>query len=201
MTQPEDPSIARENVGSPPAKASRRGLLAVLAAGAGAVGLGLAAQRWMASRQPASPTVSAVETPPTEDWWSLSFETPDGSVLKLSDLRGKPLVLNFWATWCPPCVKELPDLERFWQAHQAKGWQVVGLAVDGPTPVRTYLAKQPLSFPIGLAGLDGSALARRLGNDKGGLPFTIVADASGRIAHRHLGASTYDDMVRWAAET
>ena len=198
MTSRPTPPDSATQAAVPPGSARRR-LFAGLAVGAAAAGLGLAAQRWMEGRRPvsASPASDGL-APAADDWWALSFDTPDGSVLKLADLRGKPLVINFWATWCPPCVKELPDLERFWQAHRAQGWQVIGLAVDGPTLVRTFLAKQALSFPIGLAGLDGSALARRLGNEKGGLPFTLVVGADGHIQHRHLGASSYEDMLRWA---
>ncbi|MBC7717365.1 MAG: TlpA family protein disulfide reductase, partial [Pseudorhodobacter sp.] len=81
----------------------------------------------------------------------------------MADLRGKPLLLNFWATWCPPCVKEMPLLDAFYQTHRARGWQVVGLAVDSPTPVRAFLERVPVSFPIGLAGMEGSELSRALG--------------------------------------
>jgi thiol-disulfide isomerase/thioredoxin len=84
-----------------------------------------------------------------------------------------PLVLNFWATWCPPCIKEMPALDRFREPCGTR-WEVVGLAVDGPTPVREFLQRVPVSFPIGLAGFGGADLGKRLGNQTGGLPFTVV---------------------------
>ena len=132
-----------------------------------------------------------------DDFWSLRFERPEGGELALTSLRGRPIVLNFWATWCPPCLKEMPDLDRLHQAHAASGLQIVGLAVDGPTPVRQFLARQPVRFAIGLAGLDGADLSRRLGNSNGGLPFTVVFDRQGRLRHRKLGQTHYDELTRW----
>lgn len=131
------------------------------------------------------------------DFWSLRFERPEGGELALASLRGRPIVLNFWATWCPPCLKEMPDLDRLHGVHAAQGLQVVGLAVDGPTPVRQFLARQPVRFAIGLAGLDGTELSRRLGNSNGGLPFTVVFDGQGRLRHRKLGQTSYEELDRW----
>ncbi|HZE92712.1 MAG TPA: TlpA disulfide reductase family protein [Rhizobacter sp.] len=112
-------------------------------------------------------------------------------------LRGKPLLLNFWATWCPPCVKEMPMLDAFYREQAAKGWQVLGLAVDNPMPVREFLAKLPVSFPVGLAGLGGVELSRRLGNALGGMPFTVVFDRSGTTSLHKTGALTPNDLSDW----
>jgi thiol-disulfide isomerase/thioredoxin len=133
------------------------------------------------------------------DFWSLRFERPEGGELVLATLRGQPLLLNFWATWCPPCVTEMPMLDAFQRAQRERGWHVVGLAVDGPTPVRDFLRQRPMGFAIGLAGLDGVELARDLGNISGGLPFTVVVGRSGRAEHRKLGALGDADLARWAA--
>ena len=78
---------------------------------------------------------------------------------------------------------------------------MVGIAVDGPTPVREFLTRMPLSFPIGLAGLEGTDLSRSLGNSSGALPFTVVFDAQGRVKHRKLGATNQDELAQWAATT
>jgi thiol-disulfide isomerase/thioredoxin len=107
--------------------------------------------------------------------------------------------MNFWATWCPPCVKEMPLLDQFHRQHRAAGWQVVGLAVDGPTPVRQFLARVPVGFAIGLAGFDGTELSRRLGNERGALPFTVVFGKEGRVLHRKLGEVTPEELATWAA--
>jgi thiol-disulfide isomerase/thioredoxin len=129
--------------------------------------------------------------------WALSFDTPGGSTLKMADLRGRPLLLNFWATWCPPCIDELPLLDSFYRKNAPNGWQVVGLAIDQPTSVRTFLARTPLSFPVGLAGLDGPGLSRTLGNLAGGLPFTVVLSGTGQVLQRRMGRVTASDLDQW----
>lgn len=158
---------------------------AVAAAAAGA-GLHL----WRRDR------AAAAALPP--DFWALRFEQPGGGELALADQRGQPLLLNFWATWCPPCVTEMPMLDAFHRSHRDRGWRVVGLAVDGPTPVREFLQRRPMGFAIGLAGLTGVELTRQLGNASGGLPFTIVIGRSGGVHERKLGALTEADLSRWA---
>jgi thiol-disulfide isomerase/thioredoxin len=132
--------------------------------------------------------------------WNLQFDRPEGGSLALAGLRGQPLLLNFWATWCAPCVKEMPLLDAFQRAHQPAGWRVVGLAVDGPTPVREFLQKLPVTFPIGLAGLTGVDLARSLGNERGGLPFSAVFDRDGRVIARKLGSIAEQDLASWVQQ-
>ncbi|MGA8513867.1 MAG: TlpA disulfide reductase family protein, partial [Burkholderiaceae bacterium] len=110
-----------------------------------------------------------------------------------------PLVLNFWATWCPPCVEELPLLEAFYKLNAAKNWQVIGIAVDNAKAVKQFLGKMPLSFPTPVAGLAGTELSRSLGNVSGGLPFTVVFDASGQVALRHIGKLSAAQVDRFTA--
>ncbi len=129
--------------------------------------------------------------------WSLNLNTPAGTELALSSLRGRPLLVNFWATWCPPCVEEMPLLDRFFRENSASGWNVLGLAIDQPSSVRQFLTRTPVSFPIGLAGLEGTELGRSLGNQTGGLPFTVVIDAKGLIRQRKMGQVTPAELDRW----
>jgi thiol-disulfide isomerase/thioredoxin len=157
--------------------------VAVAAAAAGVGG-------WVATADPSEPAPAG--------FWDLKFERPEGGTLALSSLRGGPLLVNFWATWCAPCITELPLLDAFAKQQAAAGWKLVGLAVDAPTPVRRFVAERPLSFPVGLAGLDGTQLGRVLGNQQGGLPFSVVFDRQGRIVARKLGAVHPPDLERWA---
>jgi thiol-disulfide isomerase/thioredoxin len=161
-----------------------------VAAGALAAGAGVAWWRFLPTEL--APTAEAA-------FWANAFDTPSGDgVVTLADWRGKPLLVNFWATWCPPCVEELPMLNAFHAAQSPRGWQVVGLAVDQPSAVRTFLQKLPLSFPVGMAGLAGTELSRSLGNATGGLPFTVVFDAQGLVVHRKIGQVSESDLVQWA---
>jgi thiol-disulfide isomerase/thioredoxin len=130
--------------------------------------------------------------------WSLDFETPGPSRLMMATLRGQPLVLNFWATWCPPCVREMPVLDRFYRVHRAAGWQVLGLAADNAGPVRKFLTDTPVTFPIALAGFEGISLSRRLGNVNGGLPYTVVYGREGQVLQQHIGETRYEQLEAWA---
>ncbi|HOB92922.1 MAG TPA: TlpA disulfide reductase family protein [Aquabacterium sp.] len=164
---------------------------------AAAIGGAGVAWRRQPAPGPATPEIAA-DDPAVLALWDLRLDRPEGGELALATLRGKPLVLNFWATWCPPCLREMPALDRFHRAFSPKGWQVLGIAIDGPTPVRNWLAKTPVGFPIGLGGLDGTELVRSLGNPQGGLPFTVLVGANGRVLQRKLGETSFDELAGWA---
>lgn len=173
----------------------RRNLLYMgVAAAAGLAGAGAAWLKYEPQKLSQGQTNAAQDA-----LWAMSFDTPDGQPQAMSGFRGKPLLLNFWATWCPPCVEELPLLDAFYQEQKAKRWQVLGLAVDQPSAVRKWLQAKPLSFAIGMAGLNGTELSKLLGNRAGSLPFTAVFDASGALLHRKTGKVSQDDLARWLA--
>lgn len=130
---------------------------------------------------------------------AFAFRTLDGTELTAPALKGKVVVVDFWATWCPPCVKEMPEIDRFRAALVARGGEVVGIAVDSPTPVREFLRRTPVGYPIALAGFEGSDLSRRLGNERGALPFTVLFGRDGRIVQRKLGETTADELQTWLA--
>ena len=162
----------------------------------GVAAAGLAGGAWFGLGRTPAPAGDAAPAP----FWDLSFDTPAGSTLALATLRGKPLLVNFWATWCAPCVREMPEIDRFYNDFKSNGWQVVGLAIDGPTPVREFLGRVKVGFPIGLAGLDGTELVKTLGNEQGGLPFTVAFDAAGRLVQRKLGETSYEELAGWARQ-
>lgn len=167
---------------------NRRWALAAVAGGAALAGAGLGL--WRTRTGP-------VEDGALDDFWGLSFQTPHGTALPMAGLRGRPLLVNFWATWCPPCVEEMPLLDAFFRQHAANGWQVLGLAIDQPSAVRTFLQRTPVTFPIALAGLEGTGLARGLGNVTGGLPFSVLVGADGAVRERRMGQLSEADLRAW----
>ena len=169
---------------------SRRGWLAA-AAGLAAAGVGAGLVWRTSSRQ--SQALSEAESL----FWRQQFSQLDGVLLATHNFKGQPLVLNFWATWCPPCIEELPLINNFFQQNKAKGWQVLGLAVDQADPVKRFLTGLPLSFPVALAGFPGLEISRSLGNSSGALPFTVVFSSTGHVLHRKMGKLTNADMGLW----
>lgn len=172
---------------TPVSSPSRRSLLAVALA---AMAAGAAWNGWRHQAKSLNSTAM-------QSLWSASFEQVDGSTLQLAEFRGKPLVLNFWATWCTPCVEEMPLLNAFYRQNQSKSWQMIGLAIDQPSAVKRFLGQHPVEYAIGLAGLDGTALMKTLGNETGGLPFTLVLDAQENISMHKLGKLSASDIQSW----
>ena len=181
MTQPSDVSVP-----------DRRHWLVAAGAVAAAAGAGLA--WWRLQVQESLPEAA-------QAFWAQQFQTPTGESLSLATFKGKPLLVNFWATWCPPCVEELPMIDAFWREHAAKGLQVLGLAIDQPSAVRRFLERQPLSFPVALAGLGGTELSKSLGNATGALPFSVFFGADGRVFTKKLGQLTQKDLADWSLTT
>lgn len=184
MTKIATPTEAAEN----PSRDRRRWLMASTAAAIAAAlaGIGLA---WRTHQTQATTAESAL--------WQLKFAQLDGPPLAMASLRGKPLLMNFWASWCPPCVEELPLLSSFYKENSAKGWQVLGLAVDQPEPVKRFLSLTPVTFPVVLAGVPGIEISRSLGNLDGALPFTVILGSDGRLAHRKIGQMTPGELRAW----
>ena len=172
---------------------SRRGLLWGVAAAAALAGLGLAAWRGGLFARSAVPLAPG--------WWDTQWDSAQGEQLLLSSFKGRPLVINFWATWCAPCVEEMPLLDAFYRENKGKNWQMIGIAIDQPSSVRRFLTQYPVSYPIALGGLQGTEWGKALGNAQGGLPFTVVLNANGDMIGQYLGKLKEDQIKSWASLT
>jgi len=168
----------------------------VVLAGAGlaaaAIGAGTALRRARDEAQDAQSPVSI-------DVWTLDFESLEGAPIKMAGWRGRPLLLNFWATWCAPCVVEMPLLDRFAREQRSRGWNVLALAVDQHDPVRRFIAERNLRLPVAIAGAIGLDLSRHLGNVGGGLPFTAAFNSRGTVTERRLGTVSAELLSGWVA--
>jgi thiol-disulfide isomerase/thioredoxin len=117
--------------------------------------------------------------------WSLTLPSPQGVPIAMAQWRGRPLVVNFWATWCAPCIKEMPDLDRLQREYP--GIQVVGIGIDSGANIRRFQQKVPVAYPLLVLEASGTDTLRQLGNRSAGLPYTVVLNAQGRITHTTLG--------------
>ena len=193
MISPPPPS-SPDNPANPTHPLRRRALTVGVAVAAAAAGI--AGSWWMSNNTPSGGQTKAANDLP--ELWGQMFDTPKGEKLAMQSLRGKPLLINFWATWCPPCVDELPLLERFYSENKAKGVQIVGLAADKPEAVSKFLLKMPLTFPIALVGMPGIGLSKSWGNLVGGLPFSVMLAADGHVMQRKMGKLSESDLRLWA---
>jgi thiol-disulfide isomerase/thioredoxin len=123
-----------------------------------------------------------------------SFILPDtsGRARSLTEWRGRPLVVNFWATWCEPCRREIPLLKTIRREHAANGLEIVGIAVDSARPVRDYAAREGIPYPILVGERGGLEAASAFGMDTV-LPFSVFADHEGRIIGLKVGELHRDE--------
>jgi thiol-disulfide isomerase/thioredoxin len=149
-------------------------LVAAVAAGAGVLGY----------RRMAGDDVSAIAA---IELGRLRLPDRYGKVQDFQQWRTKILIVNFWATWCEPCREEVPDLLKIQAKHAAKSVQVVGIAIDSADKVREFADEYHIGYPLLIGGMQVMDIARRLGNAAGGLPYTVVMDASGQVVAKRLG--------------
>lgn len=110
---------------------------------------------------------------------------PAGKQTTLTQWQGKPLLVNFWATWCPPCLIEMPVFSRLQEKH--KDVQFVGIAIDTTQNVQAFCASRDYSYPLLVGTEQVMSLMGELGNDRNGLPFTLAIDPRGQVRHVRLG--------------
>jgi thiol-disulfide isomerase/thioredoxin len=110
---------------------------------------------------------------------------------------GRPVLLNLWASWCGPCIKEMPELDRFAAAQGANGVQVVGIALDERAAVEAFLRTTPVRYPILLDAAGPRDAGVRLGNRGGVLPYSALIDAQGRLVKERIGPFEPGEIDRW----
>ena len=132
--------------------------------------------------------------PSIKAFFANPWQTPDGKSVDTNEWRGKVLVVNFWASWCPPCVEEMPALDKLQQEFMQQNVLFVGIGIDSPSNIRQFLSKTPVSYPIVIGGLEGSNLSKQLGNSQGALPYTIIINAKGKASYSKLGKISEDDI-------
>lgn len=198
MAERDDTTATGASAPSAPMATWKLVALLVLA-GALAAGLGwwvgTAFNRPMPQPVPAHVTVAGIggQLP------DLDLAGIDGQVHALADYRGRPLIINFWATWCPPCIAEMPILSTFDAAQAPDGPRVIGIALDAPERVRTFLSRTPVGYPILLDVPDDDDASVVLGNTRGVLPYTVLVGADGRILATHVGEFSRASLERWLA--
>ena len=132
--------------------------------------------------------------PAIKAFFANSWKTPAGKVVNSADWQGKVLVVNFWASWCPPCVEEMPTLDLLQKAFLQENVLFVGIGIDSPSNIREFLEKTPVSYSILIGGLEGSALSKQMGNAQGALPFTVIINSKGKAVYSKLGKISEDEL-------
>ncbi|MDQ7969889.1 MAG: TlpA disulfide reductase family protein [Oxalicibacterium faecigallinarum] len=153
-------------------------LMAIVALVFGLIGSLISAWRYI----PATP-----DSPEVANLFAHKMEDVAKRKHNLSSYQGKTLIVNFWATWCAPCVEEMPELVELQTEYSTDKLQVLGISIDSPNNVKEFAEKYKISYPLLLAGMLGTELARSFGNPSGGLPFTVLITPSGAVKKTYLG--------------
>ncbi len=127
----------------------------------------------------------------------LNFSLPDlaDKPQSVTQWQGKILIINFWATWCPPCLKEIPEFIKLQDEYKDKGVQFVGIAIEEKQPVEDYLKRIKINYPVLIGGEGATMLAQQLGNVINTVPFTVIINQQGQIMHHQLGELTREKVL------
>jgi len=166
---------------------NRRQWLTIIAISFFALIAGVFSSHWI--NQPQLANELAIQHFLSHDW-----QDPDGKPANSADWKGKLLVVNFWASWCPPCVEEMPALSRIQTEFKQQNVLFVGIGIDSPSNIREFLKKTPVTYPIVIGGMDGSNISKEMGNTQGALPFTIVINSQGKAVSSKLGKISEDEL-------
>jgi len=142
---------------------------------------------------------AGVASAATDALFAATLNGSDDKPVALETYRGKPLLVNFWARWCAPCRKEIPELVQLQSDYGNQGLNVVGIAIeDDTTAVREFLKAYSVTYPVGVNQKKGIWLMQGLGNDGALLPFTLAIDRKGEIVMRKIGAFKKTDFEQVA---
>ncbi|UHD18408.1 TlpA family protein disulfide reductase [Thiocapsa bogorovii] len=167
--------------------------MVILLAGGISVGVAIVGQRWIGAPKPDS-GLPARQSAPLQTLPDFGLTDLAGSKVSSEAWAGKVVVINYWASWCPPCVREMPLFIETQEALGEAGVQVVGIAVDRPEDVEAFVAQYPVNYPILVANPEAVALSKRLGNRVEGLPFTVIFDRRGRRVFSRTGEVTAAEL-------
>ncbi|MEM6998428.1 MAG: TlpA disulfide reductase family protein [Pseudomonadota bacterium] len=142
-----------------------------------------------------SESTSAIEEVIGSSVPDISLADTNGLQRQLSDWQGKVLVVNFWATWCPPCREEIPVFIELQNEYEAQGLQFLGVALHSAEEILDFMVEQRFNYPSLVGSTDVIALGEQLGNDIGALPYTVVVDREGIIRFTHRGALSKEQVL------
>lgn len=132
--------------------------------------------------------------------WAAQFRELDGTLLAMQRLRGQPLILNFWASWCAPCLEEMPDFQRFSQGPGGQKAKIVGIGIDTADKMLPFAKKLGITYPLVEAGANGLEILTAAGNKPRVLPFTVAVNAGGNAVFRKIGKLDHDELSAVAAK-
>lgn len=133
-----------------------------------------------------------------EHLFASRWRDAEDNEVSFSKWRGKVLVVNFWATWCPPCREEMPGFSRLQEKYAAKGVQFAGIALDSAANVVAFSQKEKVGYPLLIGEADAASFARELGNARLGLPYTLILATSGEVHFTRMGGISereLDDLL------